>query len=51
MNANQVQLSFTKDEVQFMQQVLGELPTKTGAYLILVNIQKQLQAQEQPAKE
>jgi hypothetical protein len=40
-----MQLELTNDEVNFIQQVLGELPTKTGAFLVMNNIAKQIQEQ------
>lgn len=38
-----MQLELTKEEVDFIQQVLGELPSKTGAFLVMNNIARQLQ--------
>jgi len=40
-----MKLELTNDEVNFIQQVLGELPTKTGAFLVMNNIAKQIQEQ------
>lgn len=40
-----MQLELTNDEVNFIQQVLGELPSKTGAFLLMNNIAKQIQEQ------
>ena len=37
-----MQLVLTKEEIDFIQQVLGELPTKTGAFLVMNNIAKQV---------
>ena len=34
------------NEVQFILQVLGELPTKTGAFVLLKNIEEQVIAQQ-----
>jgi hypothetical protein len=34
-----------QNEVQFILQVLGELPTKTGAFMLLKNIEEQVTAQ------
>jgi hypothetical protein len=38
-----MQLELTKEEVEFIQQVLGELPSKTGAFLVMNNIARQVQ--------
>lgn len=37
-----MQLVLTNEEINFIQQVLGELPTKTGAFLVMNNIAKQV---------
>jgi hypothetical protein len=38
-----MKLELTKEEVEFIQQVLGELPSKTGAFLVMNNIARQVQ--------
>jgi hypothetical protein len=43
-----LELELTKDEIDFIQQVLGELPSKTGAFLVMNNIARQVS--EQTAK-
>jgi hypothetical protein len=40
-----MQLELTKEEIDFIQQVLGELPSKTGAFLVMNNIAKQVHEQ------
>jgi len=44
-------LNLTTEAVDFIQQVLGELPTKTGAFLVMNEIarQKQEQTPQEPA--
>ena len=42
-----MKLDLTDDEVNFIQQVLGELPSKTGAFLVMNNIAKQVQEHQQ----
>lgn len=37
------------NEVQFILQVLGELPTKTGAFMLLKKIEEQQAVAQQPA--
>jgi len=41
-------MNFTlnKDEITFIMNVLGELPSKTGAFVLLQNLQKQLEDQK-----
>jgi len=39
-------LKLTRDEVNALLQVLGELPTKTGAWTLLLKIQAQAEAQK-----
>lgn len=41
-----MQLELTKEEVNFIQQVLGELPSKTGAFLVMNTIAKQVAEQD-----
>jgi len=43
-----MQLELTKEEIDFIQQVLGELPSKTGAFMVMNNIARQVQAQQGP---
>jgi len=38
-------LNLEPNEVQFILQVLGELPTKTGAFMLLKKIEEQAVAQ------
>lgn len=40
-----IKLELTVDAVNFILQVLGELPTKTGAYMLLKQIEDQAKAQ------
>jgi hypothetical protein len=42
-----MKLDLTNDEINFIQQVLGELPSKTGAFLVMNNIAKQVQEAQQ----
>jgi len=39
-------LSLDANEVQFILNVLGELPSKSGAWPLIVKIQEQAKAQE-----
>jgi hypothetical protein len=39
-------IKLEQNEVQFILQVLGELPTKTGAFVLLKNIEEQVIAQQ-----
>jgi hypothetical protein len=41
----QMKLELTKYEIDFIQQVLGELPSKTGAFLVMNNIARQVHEQ------
>jgi len=43
-----VKIELNQNEVDFILQVLGELPTKTGAYVLLANIDQQVKAQLPP---
>jgi hypothetical protein len=46
-----IKLELQESEVKAILSVLGQLPTNTGAYPLLLNIEGQLQAQiEEPAK-
>jgi K+/H+ antiporter YhaU regulatory subunit KhtT len=38
-----LKIELTNDEINFIQQVLGELPSKTGAFLVMNSIAKQVQ--------
>jgi hypothetical protein len=38
-----MKLELTDDEIKFIMDVLGELPSKTGAFLVMNNIAKQQQ--------
>lgn len=40
-------LEFSNDEIQYLMSLLGEQPTKTGAWLVLQNITQQVQQGEQ----
>ncbi len=42
---------FEENEAMFIMQVLGELPTKTGAYVVLAKMDGQFKAQQPPAEE
>ncbi len=47
-----MKLELEPNEAQFLLQVLGQLPTQSGAYPLLQKIMQQVQAQTpQPAKE
>lgn len=38
-----INIVLTNEEIDFLLKVLGELPTRTGAFILLQNLQKQLQ--------
>jgi len=40
-----INLNLTSDEVTFLMHVLGELPSKTGAFTLLMKIKSQVDAQ------
>ena len=42
-----MKIELTNDEINFIQQVLGELPSKTGAFLVMNSIAKQVQEDAQ----
>ena len=42
-----MKIELTNDEINFIQQVLGELPSKTGAFLVMNSIAKQVQETQQ----
>ena len=46
-----IDLKLTADEVNGIMNVLGNLPTSSGAYPLLVKIKMQLDAQIAPAEE
>lgn len=47
-----IKLELQESEVKAILSVLGQLPTNTGAYPLLLNIEGQLKAQiEEPAEE
>jgi len=39
-------LELSNDEVQYLMNLLGEQPTKTGAWIVLQNITQQVQKQQ-----
>lgn len=39
-----IPLSLTTEEISFIQQVLGELPSKSGAFLLMQKIRQQSDA-------
>jgi K+/H+ antiporter YhaU regulatory subunit KhtT len=39
-----MKIELTTEEINFIQQVLGELPSKTGAFLVMNAIAKQQEA-------
>lgn len=43
-----MKLDFEPNEVQFILNTLGELPSKTGCFPLMVKIQTQAQAETQP---
>ena len=44
-----INLKLTANEVNALLQVLGELPTKTGAWPLLLKVQAQVEAQKEPS--
>ncbi len=42
---NQINLQLTLDEVNFLLNVLGELPTRTNSFPLMMNIKNQAEAQ------
>ena len=40
-------LNFETNEINFILQVLGELPTKSGAYVLMQKIEHQVKMQQQ----
>lgn len=45
MNTTNLNVTLTLDELNFILQVLGDLPTKTGAYPLVIKIKEQAEAQ------
>jgi len=37
----EIPLKLTQEEVNFLQQVMGELPSKSGAYVLMMKIKQQ----------
>lgn len=46
-----VTLTLTENEANAIMQVLGDLPTKSGAYPLVVKISEQLKVQIEPKAE
>jgi hypothetical protein len=46
-----MKLDLKPNEVQFILNMLGELPSKTGCFPLIVKIQGQAQPQAEPPKE
>jgi len=46
-----INLNLSVDEVNGILQVLGELPTKTGAYVLLMKIKQQADEQVKPEEQ
>jgi hypothetical protein len=46
-----MKLDLEPNEVQFILNMLGELPSKTGCFPLIVKIQSQAQPQVEPPKE
>lgn len=44
-----LKFEMTPDEYNFVRSVLGDLPTKSNAWIFLNNLEKQAAAQVQPA--
>lgn len=44
----EVTLTFSIEEVNAIMQVLGDLPTKSGAYPLVIKMSEQLKAQVEP---
>ena len=47
----EIKLNLTLEEVNFMLQMLGELPTKTGAWMLLSKVKEQADPQVPPPQE
>jgi len=46
-----INLELEQNEVQFILNMLGELPSKSGCFPLIVKIQSQAQPQVKPPKE
>ena len=46
-----IELELTAEEVQSILQVLGELPSKTGAWPLIMKIKEQAETQVEPEAE
>jgi hypothetical protein len=44
-------LTLTKEEIQYIMSVLGELPTKSGAWPLILKIKEQAEQQLQESSE
>jgi hypothetical protein len=44
LNEQAIPLSLAPEEINFIQQVLGELPSKSGAYSLMMKIKQQADA-------
>ena len=47
----EVTVTLTVEEVNAIMQVLGDLPTKSGAYPLVIKISEQVKAQAEPKAE
>ena len=41
-----MKIELTNEEISFIQQVLGEMPSKSGAFLVMNTIARQVQEQQ-----
>jgi len=48
---NDMTFEFEENEAMFIMQVLGELPTKTGAFHVLAKMDSQFKSQQTPVEE
>ena len=46
-----IKLELEQNEVQFILNMLGELPSKSGCFPLIVKVQSQAQPQVEPLKE
>lgn len=44
-------IQFSEQELAFILNVLGDLPTKSNAFIVLTSINEQIKAQQPPAEE
>lgn len=51
MDNNDINLRLTATEAQFIFNTLGELPTKTACFPLLLKIKEQVEAQMPPASD